>query len=84
MLPAQSVVKNRTPGPAELSWGTAATYLVQVMKPASQGQTQAWERHVLVRYGSRSYDLYSSGKDEGELAAIEPAFLLMLSTARAR
>jgi putative hemolysin len=79
-LPQGSVMLDRTPGP-ELSWGTAATYRLQVVVPDGGGQVQAVEIHVIVRGTSRLYDVYAGAPDEEQLAALEPGLQDMLACA---
>jgi putative hemolysin len=76
-LPEGSVMLDRTPGP-ELSWGTAATYRLQVLAPDREGQVQAVEIHVIVRGTSKLYDIYASAPDEEQLAALEPVLQALL------
>jgi putative hemolysin len=76
-LPEGAVMLDRTPGP-ELSWGTAATYRLQVLAPDGEWQVQAVEIHVIVRGTSKLYDIYASAPDEEQLAALEPVLQALL------
>jgi len=78
-LPEGSVMLDRTPGP-ELSWGTTATYRLQVSAPDGGGQIQPVEIHVIVRGTSKLYDVYASAPDEEQLAALEPVLQALLAS----
>lgn len=80
LLPNNSVMLDRTPGPA-LTWGTAAIYRLQVMVPGGQGQVEAVEMHVIVRGADKYYDFYASAPSDEELKALEPVLQHTLASA---
>jgi hypothetical protein len=80
LLPNNSVMRDRTPGP-ELAWDRAATYRLQVMVPGGQGQVKAVEIHVIVTGTDKYYDFFASAPTEEQLDALEPVFQHMLASA---
>ena len=71
LLPWDSLMLDRTPGP-ELSWGSAATYRLQVMQPGGQGRIQAVQSHVIVRIPGYYCDFFASAATEEALVGLEP------------
>ena len=79
ILPDNAQMLGRTDGP-QFSWGTAATYKLQVMVAGGQGKVQAVETHVLVRLGQLLCDFYASGATEDELATMETTLQPLLAS----
>jgi hypothetical protein len=70
LLPGESLMLDRTPGP-ELSWGSAATYRLQIMLPGGQGRIEAVESHVIVRIPGYYCDFFASAATEEALVELE-------------
>jgi hypothetical protein len=70
LLPGDSLMLDRTPGP-ELTWGSAATYRLQVMLPGGEGRIQAVQRHVIVRVPGYYCDFSASAATEEALVGLE-------------
>jgi hypothetical protein len=79
ILPGSSVVLGRTEGPS-LSWGSAATYDLQILTEGGQGQVRALESHVLVRGSDSLSDWFAGGANESELAAARTALTELLGS----
>lgn len=79
ILPSGSVMQGRDEGPA-VSWGSAATYKLQVMAEGGTGKIKAFEAHVLGRNKEFLLDWFASGANESELAEARLALTQMLGT----
>ncbi|MCL5997127.1 MAG: hypothetical protein M1546_13880 [Chloroflexi bacterium] len=83
MLPIHAVMIAAATEPVDQGWGQSRTYTLKVTGPAPVGGSaavQSVETHMIVRAGTRAYDLYASARSHSELTALMPALQHMVAS----